>query len=255
MSLAIEILILILNIIILSCVIYLIYLIHFKKEKYVSIYPNIYKDIDNKIYNPEDKLPTIPGNYSIYTNPFYTETDAFIYSLSKGGFLLNSISNLPPNKVVTLIFGDKIQTGFRINIQVNNDGILYFNDKLEGLPVGLINDISNIYLLLERNEKYNTIFNYENIPLYNNNKPYNTPIENYTVLKDTDKNNYKLSYEMLLEATGVCAPCLDTELKPKVNVTFKETIKIVINNEKTDFFPLSSNGSDFCKKICPDNGK
>lgn len=236
-----------------SLILILLYVLLFKgKLSNGGAISQIYRDINtDKIYNPDDILPSTPGKYSSYLKSSYLE-DGISYIINKNGFLLNSISNLPPNKIATIVFGDIKDGPFVLQIQTNNEGILYFNDKLEGLPIGLMNYISHIYIQYITYQK-NTILNYEGIPKYSNVVPYNTPIATYTVLSDSDiKNNYKLPYNMSIISTGVCPDCFDSNKKLISNVTFKKTFNAIIDSTKTLFYPVSGDIDEqtFCSKIC-----
>ena len=220
-----------------------------------NITKQIYKDINtDKIYNPDDIFPSTPGKYSTYLKYLGNQNDTHSFTATKKGFLLNSISNLPPNKITSIgiYFNNNVIDPYIMRIQNNNEGILYFNDKLEALPIGLMNDISSIFVGFE-SSNHNTILNYEGIPKYSNVDPYNTPIANYTVISDLDiKNNYKLPYNMSILLTGVCPVCFDSNKKLISNVTFKETINAYIDGIKTVLKPVSGNIDSrlFCSKIC-----
>jgi len=217
---------------------------------------SIYRDVNtDKIYNPDDVFPVTPGNYSRYLQPIpglpFSLTKAFGYIINKNGTLLKSISNLPPNKVILLSFDD-----FIINIQTNNDGILYFNKDSTPLPIGMMSDINTIRILLRSGKDLvkNTIQNYEGTPKYNNSPPYNMPIGNYVILNDTDmKNTYKLPYKIQVVATGVCPPCFDSNKNTINNKTYTATYEFNIDGKKTlvDHIDGQSQGHDFCIKLCP----
>lgn len=259
-----KIVIIFLIIIILLCLIYLIYQIY----NYISFSKSSKKDKDNKkdikiyrdansakIYNPDDIFPDAPGKYSRYLKPYLGQPSAsepFCYTISKNGFLLNSISNLPPNIIVLIVLDD-----FAMRLKVNNEGILYFNDNFESLPIGLMSDIKNVYFAFINNEMQ-SITHYDPQLLYSNNIPYNTPIGNYIILNEIDKNKYIIPYNMTVDLTGICPPCCDPNSKLISNITFIEKTNLVIDNDistiagkttKTMFYPISGQNYD-CRKIC-----
>jgi hypothetical protein len=237
----------------LGLIIYFTFYFKTSNNKINSKSNTIYRDIStDKIYNPEDIFPTVPGNYSRYLQPIPTLpvslTKSFGYIINKNGMLLKSISNLPPNKVVYLSFDNLF-----IVIQTNNDGILYFNKDSTPLPIGIMTDINTIRIDFAV-ERINTISNYEGIPKYNNSSPYNMPIGNYVILNDTDmKNTYKLPYKIQILATGVCPPCLDSNKNTINNKTYTVTYELNIDGKKTiiDHIDGESQGHELCLKLCP----
>jgi hypothetical protein len=147
---------------------------------------------------------------------------------------------------------------FIINIQTDNNGILYFNKDSTPLPIGMMPDISSIRINFRCGEELsiNTIQNYEGTPKYNNCTPYNMPIGNYIILNDTDmQNTYKLPYKLQVVATGVCPPCFDSNKNTINNKTYTATYEFNFDGKKSlppDHIDGESQGHDFCVKLCPD---
>ena len=239
--------------------------ISFDDEK--ESYSIEYNTTPSTIYNPDDALPSTPGNYSRYlklVDGIPSSTAVFRYNIQSDSFLLNSISNLPPNTVQQLLFDD-----LTVQIEVNNDGVLYFNDNNDSLPTGLlfmsgVKEIS-IYMTggvdivpgptTNKNIQPGptTIDKYYGVPPYSNIPPYNAPVGNYTVLSDADKAKYNLPYSINILSTGICPACIDSNKNKISNVTYKKMFKLVID-KMLKLIPVTMDsptvGREFCNKIC-----
>ena len=201
-------LILLIIVIFVSILTFLIYNITHSKESLTQIY----KDASiNKIYGPNESPKE--GDFYSYMELHRTEGDPSFYSymfdISNKADVIYSISNLPPNFKVSLIFTD-----YYFNMMSDKDGILYFNNKHEALPMLLL-PYNDVIIELEGNNLFDY---YKKI----DDKIFNSPIAHYGILTSDERKSILLLDEVpfVIDTTLLCPN--KKNVKYSINTIIKE---------------------------------